>query len=87
MRGMVDGGIELWLLALGEAVAAMDMFAIIACHFCHIIDVEIFVILSTWATARPAVNVAALITVLFRASQILPALALALQSGQGTRGR
>ena len=41
---MVDGGIELWLLALGEAVAAMDMFAIIACHFCHIIDVEIFVI-------------------------------------------
>jgi hypothetical protein len=82
---MVDGGIELWLLALGEAVAAMDMFAIIACHFCHIIDVEIFVILSTWATARPpAVNFAAL---LFRASQILPALALALQSGQGTRRR
>lgn len=81
---MVDGGIELWLLALGEAVAAMDMFAIIACHFCHIIDVEIFVILSTWATARPAVNLAAL---LFRASQILPALALALQSGQGTIGR
>lgn len=51
MRGMVDGGIELWLLTLGEAVAAMDIFAIIARHFCHIIDVEIFVILSTCAVA------------------------------------
>lgn len=45
MRGMVDGGIELPLLALGEAVAAMDILGIIAGHFCHIVDARIFVIL------------------------------------------
>lgn len=53
---MVDSGIELPLLALGEAVAAMDILGIIAGHFCHIVDARIFVILLAWATAMPAIN-------------------------------